>query len=290
MQVPKYLAEIGIDSQTEIHYRLITSIRNASPLHTHDFYEFFLVLVGKAVHRVNNKRDTLEDGTLVFIRPDDFHYYEPISGYDFQFINLSFYIEIMEGLFNYLGNGFRKDELLQSELPPKVILSPVQTEYLKNRLEHLNLIPYDEKNVIRTEGRAIISEILSKYFLDYKNENGESLPEVLSTLTAAMKNKENFILGLPALLSISGITHEHMCRLFKKYLQLTPTEYINNLRLDYAENLLLNSDMEIIDICFNSGFENLGYFYKLFKVRFKTTPYAYRRRNKKEFTEKIITK
>lgn len=98
-----------------------------------------------------------------------------------------------------------------------------------------------------------------------------------------MKKKDNFTQGLSALLNISGRTHEHLCREFKKHLSLTPTEYINTLRLNYAENLLLNTDMDIITVCYNSGFDNLSYFYKLFKLRFNSTPFSYRRKNKREF-------
>jgi len=283
MDILKFKALDGIDLQTEIHYRLITSIKNTSGPHTHDFYEFFLILEGKAIHCINDEKHTLEQGALVFIRPGDVHYYEPVPGTDFQFINLSFYKETIYALFSYLGEGFAKQDLLDLKTAPKVNLTINEIENIKIRLEYLNLIPNFTKSIIRTQGRAIIAEIFSMYFLNYKEYNLGKLPDLMNNLCSDMKKKQNFTLGLPALLSLSGRTHEHLCRLFKKHLGITPTEYINDLRLNYAENLLLNSDIEIIQVCYNSGFNNLSYFYKLFKKRFNTTPYDYRKKIRENF-------
>lgn len=94
-----------------------------------------------------------------------------------------------------------------------------------------------------------------------------------------MKKKNNFTRGLPALLELSGLSHEYLCRALKKHLHTTPTEFINVLRLNYASNLLLHSDMEIVDICMESGFSNLSHFYHLFKHKFHTTPAEYRRKH-----------
>ena len=46
---------------------------------------------------------------------------------------------------------------------------------------------------------------------------------------------------------------------------MSPTQYINELRMSYAENLLLNTDMEIVDISLEIGLDNVSYFYDLFK-------------------------
>jgi AraC family cel operon transcriptional repressor len=283
MNISTFKAAQGIDAETEIHYRHITSIKNTSGLHTHDFYEIFLILEGRVIHCINNEKHILEEGDLVFIRPQDFHHYEQLPGYDMQFINLSFYPKIIDGLFNYLGDGFTQKSILMAPMPPMVSLSVNEALYLLSRLEHINLIPSHEKAAIRTESRAIIAEIISKYFLYYKEDKQDKLPQWLNELCIQMKKKDNFTQGLSALLNISGRTHEHLCREFKKHLSVTPTEYINTLRLNYAENLLLNTDMDIITVCFNSGFDNLSYFYKLFKLRFNSTPFSYRRKNKREF-------
>lgn len=45
------------------------SVKETFQCHTHDFYEFFYVLKGKAIHDINGQKIALSQGTLVFIRP-----------------------------------------------------------------------------------------------------------------------------------------------------------------------------------------------------------------------------
>ena len=71
-------------------------------------------------------------------------------------------------------------------------------------------------------------------------------------------------------------TPEHICRAFRKYLNMTPMTYINAKRLNYAANLLRHSDKEIIDIAYESGFQSVSHFYQLFKKEYQISPLMYR--------------
>ena len=65
-------------------------------------------------------------------------------------------------------------------------------------------------------------------------------------------------------------------RAMRKYLNCTPTEYINGARLRYAKWLLATSSFstgEISEIC---GFSDLPYFCRKFKEAFDSTPSDYR--------------
>ena len=77
------------------------------------------------------------------------------------------------------------------------------------------------------------------------------------------------------------MTPEHLSRVFRKYLNETPTDYINELRLNYAANLLSNSDENIPFISMEAGFENLSHFYHLFKKKFNTSPAEFRKKTQK---------
>lgn len=52
------------------------------------------------------------------------------------------------------------------------------------------------------------------------------------------------------------IDQTSLCRLFKQATGRTMTAYINELRVDAAAQLLINSDDSIIDICYRVGFGN----------------------------------
>ena len=74
----------------------------------------------------------------------------------------------------------------------------------------------------------------------------------------------------------------HFMRFFKKYLGVTCIEYINNYRLDIAAKKLCMTNHSIMEVALETGFNNISYFNKLFKEKFKLTP--------KEFRVSVTTK
>ena len=65
----------------------------------------------------------------------------------------------------------------------------------------------------------------------------------------------------------------------KKYYQITPTEYLNRIKLERAAELLETTSDSVLDIMFECGFNNVSYFNQLFKKAYGTTPGGYRRLN-----------
>jgi AraC-like DNA-binding protein len=60
----------------------------------------------------------------------------------------------------------------------------------------------------------------------------------------------------------------------------TPHQYLINIRLAHVQQLLIESERPVTDICFSVGFESLSSFSWLFKQRFGRSPLAYRRQKK----------
>ncbi|WP_438492179.1 AraC family transcriptional regulator [Paenibacillus sp. IHBB 3054] len=273
----KLLAADGIDSEIQAHYRLIASVRDTIGMHSHDFFELFLILKGSVVHVINSNRQLLQENTLVFIRDRDVHCYEQTTDSDCQFINLSFNREVLDDLIAFLGEGFPSGRLLEPAMPPSTLLSKTEKEYVRYRLEQLSLIPQEKKLVIKAEVRAILTDLFSRYIkAEAEPFEPAGQPEWLKALCREVKKKEQFTRGAAALVQLSGKSHAYVCRMFREHLGMSPTQYINELRISYAENLLLNTDMEIVDISLEIGLENVSYFYDLFKRRHNLTPHRYR--------------
>lgn len=276
MSILRVFEKEVIDNETEANYAFYTSLKDTLGPHCHDFYEFFLVTSGRALHYVNSGEQMLIEGSLVFIRPEDIHYYLPIEDYNCSFINLAFPERIVISLFNYLGDSFPSELYLKAPTPPTVFLHKADKEILKQKLESLNLISLSDKNAKRSELRTLLAELFTRYMLPKSLETNEPMPLWLSSLCSEMQKGENFIRGAVSLMELSGKTHEHICREMKKYLNQTPTSFVNNLRLNYAANLITNTDMPIITISMESGFNNLSHFNHLFKQKFGMSPSAFR--------------
>ena len=69
-----------------------------------------------------------------------------------------------------------------------------------------------------------------------------------------------------------GVSTNHLARLFKKQLGLTPTQYIAGLRIEKAAELLRQADASILEISYMAGFKSLSNFYKCFKAQTGITP------------------
>ena len=70
-------------------------------------------------------------------------------------------------------------------------------------------------------------------------------------------------------------------RKFKDILDETPNQFIRNIRLKKAENLLLNSDLTVSEIAYLTGFNQSHYFIKCFKEVYGDTPKNYRQKGGK---------
>jgi AraC-like DNA-binding protein len=57
---------------------------------------------------------------------------------------------------------------------------------------------------------------------------------------------------------------------------ISPLVYLINLRLQKAEIFLMETDMSVTDICFQTGFSNVSYFIRLFSKHYGITPKKYR--------------
>lgn len=79
----------------------------------------------------------------------------------------------------------------------------------------------------------------------------------------------------------SHMSISRLCHLFKEQFRFTVFDYLTDLRVSRAKYLLVSTDMTCLEICLNSGFNNLSYFNRTFKKRISMTPSQFRRQNKR---------
>jgi len=263
-----------IDPNTEMHYAILSSFQNTKFPHSHDFFEFFLVIEGTQALNINDYSMTLGPGALVLIRPNDIHSRRYITpGYH---INIAFSATIANALFEYLGSGYPFRNLVRPDSPaPYITLNQSESERIKRRMKELYTISLTDSELQRTKLRTLIFEIFVHYFSKCFQQH-PAAESWFEHLIYEMEKPANLSAGLPALLKISQKSHEYLCRVFKKYMNLTPTQYINDLRLNYAANFLIHSDLPVLDICMMAGYDNLSHFYHLFRKKYQMTPKQFR--------------
>ncbi|KAA2317133.1 GlxA family transcriptional regulator [Pseudooceanicola sediminis] len=65
-------------------------------------------------------------------------------------------------------------------------------------------------------------------------------------------------------------------RLFRRYLNRSPKRYYMELRLQKARNLLMQTDMSVINVALSCGFASPSHFSKCYRAQYQTTPYRER--------------
>ncbi len=100
-------------------------------------------------------------------------------------------------------------------------------------------------------------------------------PKLASVIQTMEQNIEDPI--SPATLARDvGMSTRQLERLFRRYLNRSPKRYYMELRLQKARNLLMQTDMSVINVALACGFTSPSHFSKCYRSQYQTTPYRER--------------
>ncbi len=269
---------VYVDAKTGFTFRYVCCETEQLVEHWHDYFELFLVFEGSTVHNVNGSVQYLNSGDLVFIRPGDVHKYS-CNDNKARFLNLAISKKTMYKLMDYLGSTFDKEKMLGTVLPPTVTVSDKFKKKMLGNFQKLNTMEEKDDQSFKLFLRAYLAEIVTSCFLTTEEpvRNEDNIPEWLSDVCKQMSVKDNFVRGNKRMVEISGKSREYLSRSLKKYMNTTISDYIYNIRLEYASNMLKNSNVSIKEICDDCGFENLSYFYRKFNAKYGVSPSVFRK-------------
>ncbi|MNC65634.1 Bifunctional transcriptional activator/DNA repair enzyme AdaA [compost metagenome] len=120
-----------------------------------------------------------------------------------------------------------------------------------------SIIFYDQVKYSSNSHQAILRTIMDYIANHYHNENLD-LKEVAETV---------------------HITPSYVSTLFKKYTDVNFCEYIVQVRIDKATELLVHTDLKVYEVAEKIGYVNTQYFSVLFKRHTGFTPMEYRQQH-----------
>ena len=258
------------------------------PAHRHDFFEMFFVVSGVGSHylfRRETIRETpLRAGSLLFLRPDDCHGFIGTPGKRFQWINVAFSLLAWE-TFRAAADLPACDWDGAPE-PPEP--EPLRGErYAECAILFEAALTRFHAPVVGRDKRVPDRAALCRFLLDATPFFGESGAEAepfgdgppwLQKACRAFRADEACLRdGLPRLLALAGVSHQHFARALKAATGESPTQFINGLRVARAALLLTTTTRPLIEIARQCGFNEVTYFYRLFRKRFDCSPDVYRK-------------
>lgn len=103
-------------------------------------------------------------------------------------------------------------------------------------------------------------------------KDAERMNKVFDFVLKNFKNDMN----LSEIANKTNFSEAAFCRYFKLRTQKTFVEFVNEIRIGHACKLLTESELNVIEICYESGFKNLSNFNRQFRKYMLTNPKSYR--------------
>lgn len=257
-------------------------------MHTHEYLELAYIVSGSFHQKILGKDIIFRQRELCLIDKNcihqDYLYTEPAC---------ILFIGIANEMFDYI---------IANQVADERIISFLQTALLKqkNLWQYLHFKPIDNSSI---EMEGYLLNLLQELTIHDKASSYichgllMRIFRLLSSgydisLSSKMQKKMNWLLfeeitnyikqhyrdiSIKQLSEHFSFNEDYFNRLLKSKTGMTYTEYVQNIRLKEAEKLLLYTDLTIDEIAAKVGYQNKGYFYKIFVRKHNMTPAEFRK-------------
>lgn len=246
--------------------------------HNHDFFEFIICFQGAYKHIVNDKEYPLgkldcamlypsNSHSLIEDKADSSHYCISIREEKFRSLVLaidpSFFKRFKEGDYHPFS------------------LSEAR---LKKIVYFLSLIKEKEGNIYEQEPLVsyLLFNLLEPLFIQHESMSENNRPVWLSELLIEINKPDNLHWGVDDVTAKTNYSKTHLSRIFKQYVGTSIGEYLQEVKLSNARDILVNSDMSITELCDIIGHSSLSHFSSIFKKRYGLAPGKYKEKYRRK--------
>jgi len=243
------------------------------PAHRHvGFMEIAYVAKGRIDQMACGKQLRPSTGYLCFLGDQSTH---ELSGEDSLHYNFNFPVSECERLREFLDLPAEFDPLFPAHNTYHIFPVPyAKQEWLGALWDRLIADESEFANGL-TFKRALL-ELLQEIIIPVREFKRIPRPAYLERLMACVEAEFRPERTVHDLMAMGHVSAAKLNRDFRRYLQVTPSTYLNHQRVRKAAELLRATHSEIAAIAFDTGFESLSYFYRRFRELMGTTPHHYR--------------
>ena len=259
----------------------ITTSGDNGGFHQHNFYEIFYIMEGSIIHNANGKKETLDSGDIVLLRKSDKHCFERFENQACSHRDIIITESQFEKTCKYLSPNIL-DFIINHPTPLKAKLTQARIFDFEKSFTELFFADKESSIMSKATITNIITVELLNVFLQQFQNSSSVLPIWLKEILPLFNSPANMCQGLNHILKDITYDKSYLCRVFKKYMNCTMTEYLKNARLEYASTLLLTTDKTLSQICEDVGFESIPYLTVSFKQKYKLTPREFKNNYKQK--------
>ncbi len=244
--------------------------------HIHEFYEIFYILEGKIEHVVNGKSEILETGDIVFLRLHDIHLFRKLQNFSSSHRDIIVPADQYEKCCNHINNRLF-NYIKSSAFPPRTKLSLKELANIEQKFSEFINAPINETNTKGSIANILLVELLGELIYSQQLIPPTSYPAWFEELLSRFSMVSYMKSGLNEIIEPFNYNLSYICRVFKKYMGVTMSQYLCAVRLQYSTILLKTTDKTIIEIANDIGFLSVSFFNAQFRKQFNLTPKEYRK-------------
>lgn len=253
------------------------------PTHTHSYIECAYVISGSVTHIINSKEVVVNEGDFIIFTTESSHAIQACSTND---IAINFIVKpifISQMLETCSGNKDLSHFITQTQL-----------QNPKHHYYHFKAIPDNLKAIVHTminhyfsndlpQGiHLLFSYVLIELFtknLILQQHHSPYDTEYLILYTKQYIEKEYYNGSLETLSNLLNTNYSYLSSCIKKEFGKSFKQLQQQKRLDVALTLIQKSQLPVKEIAFMVGYENMTFFYKIFKQQYSKNPNAFRKTN-----------
>lgn len=254
------------------------------PKHSHNFLEFNYVYSGELNQIIDDKKITLKKGEIIFLNKSIVHEIEEAKEED---IILNFLIR--PEFFQYIFSLAERENIILDFLINTIYSNSEEGEYLyfkvsedqdvQNIMEKVITELYEPNIMSKTSIKLLVGLLIVELMKNSQNIEIYSVNnyDKMLNLQVLKYIDEEYVSGnLYEIAERIKQPHYKISKLIKAYTGFTFKQLVQEKRMNKAGELLLKTNLPVVEIMRLVGYENITYFYKVFKEKYKMTPYDYR--------------
>ncbi|MGI9527270.1 MAG: AraC family transcriptional regulator [Weeksellaceae bacterium] len=145
-----------------------------------------------------------------------------------------------------------------------IIQLPASTKYIQKKIDKLL-----NHQKIEFKKQKLYTALDHEFLESAQSQNETLIKEAVTIIQNKMSDSQFNVKELCQELDISTIK---CYRIFKEVLDVPPSEFILNLKMSKAKNLLLTTSLNIAEVAYETGFADPKYFSKVFKKTYGKSP------------------
>lgn len=250
------------------------------------FTRIYLPVGGCAYIHLSDGSYRVEPGYLYIIPAYRMHHYECDEDFSLYYIHL--YEEDANNL--SIGENYNFQHKIPATTIDEVLVKYLYEMNPHKKLKSYNPKSYDDFNTFISDISSSthdlpyqkmeidsILKLLISHFIKYAKPKNEHLDNrIAKTLSYIRTNLANK-LEVAELARMNFVSTEYFTRLFTEQIKESPIKYILTKRIQRAQLMLMVENIQVKDVAYAVGFNDISYFNRVFKRMVGTTPQEYKK-------------